>query len=417
MPEIVPVVLASWLAVVVLAFRMLPLPRRGPGRADRGLGAAAGRALRQARSSARPRSSSADAPALAVPTAYRVNKATAIGLGCLVGMVIFDWRSVRRLRWSWLDLPVAAWCALPVVSALANGLPIAEGLDRMRYLALAWGRPYLLGRVLSRRQRVAPPLRPGPGHRRPGLRAALPGGVPVRALPLRAGIRGPSLPDRGGRPLGGLEAFGLPRARQPARDVDGGGGGGRGLALAIGPVGRTGGIPGAWQAGILVGLCLIDQSHGAIALMAAVLRSWLWRRRPRGGCHRRSWRASRSRSASGGGRAAASIRGTGRAPEHGTRHVRGCEQAVDELADGPDGRAPGTRCAEARPGSDLRRLVGCPGPHVRQPGQPRPLAPCPGPLRRGPSRRRWPCRPCRWPRWSNGCPSARGSTPGARPSP
>ncbi len=85
--------------------------------------------------------------ALAIPTSILVNKATTIGLGCLIGVMLFDWPLVRRVRFRRLDLPIAAWCLVPIASALANGLPLAEGLAQSRYLALAWGVPYLMGRV------------------------------------------------------------------------------------------------------------------------------------------------------------------------------------------------------------------------------------------------------------------------------
>lgn len=86
--------------------------------------------------------------ALALPTAaFAVNKATALGLGCLVGAVLFDWAALRRLRFSWLDLPVVVWCLVPLLSAPANGLGVAEGLAQARYNALAWGVPYLMGRA------------------------------------------------------------------------------------------------------------------------------------------------------------------------------------------------------------------------------------------------------------------------------
>jgi hypothetical protein len=86
-------------------------------------------------------------PSLALPVDPLVNKATAIGLGCLAGVLLFAWPAVRRLRPAWVDLPILAWCLVPVDSALANGLPATEGLAQARYLVLTWGVPYLLGRV------------------------------------------------------------------------------------------------------------------------------------------------------------------------------------------------------------------------------------------------------------------------------
>lgn len=76
-----------------------------------------------------------------------LNKATAIGLGCLAGMVAFDWAMLRRVRWGKLDLSMAVWCLVPLASAVSNGLGIAEGLTQVRHQALTWGVPYLIGRA------------------------------------------------------------------------------------------------------------------------------------------------------------------------------------------------------------------------------------------------------------------------------
>jgi hypothetical protein len=85
--------------------------------------------------------------AIALPVTPLFNKATAIGLGCLAGAILFDWSALRRFRPSWADLPILAWCLVPLASALTNGLTVIEGLTQTRYLVLTWGVPYLLGRV------------------------------------------------------------------------------------------------------------------------------------------------------------------------------------------------------------------------------------------------------------------------------
>jgi hypothetical protein len=146
MPEIVPAVLAAWVVFSVVLFWRLP------GR-DAALAVMIGGwailpvAPFPASVFAEPIGSGGSMHALAVPTALLVNKATAIALGCLAGLLIFDWSSLRRVRPSKLDLPILGWCLTPVVSALANGLPAAEGLAQARYLMLTWGVPYLVGRV------------------------------------------------------------------------------------------------------------------------------------------------------------------------------------------------------------------------------------------------------------------------------
>ncbi|WP_435015741.1 hypothetical protein TA3x_003292 [Tundrisphaera sp. TA3] len=85
--------------------------------------------------------------ALAIPSPPILDKASAIGLGCLLGSILFDWRNFRRGgRPRWPDAPMIAWCLAPAASALANGVPLPEGLAQSRHLALAWGVPYAIGR-------------------------------------------------------------------------------------------------------------------------------------------------------------------------------------------------------------------------------------------------------------------------------
>lgn len=85
--------------------------------------------------------------AVSIPTPPWFNKATAIGLGCLLGAVLFDWPTLRRLRPRWFDLPAIVWVLVPIASAVSNDLPWEEGLARSRSLALAWGVAYTIGRA------------------------------------------------------------------------------------------------------------------------------------------------------------------------------------------------------------------------------------------------------------------------------
>ena len=85
--------------------------------------------------------------ALAVPTSTQLNKATSIGLGCLAGLVLFDRKTSGRLRYQLGDLPMTLFCLVPLASGAANGIPLSEGLIQVRYLVLAWGVPYLMGRA------------------------------------------------------------------------------------------------------------------------------------------------------------------------------------------------------------------------------------------------------------------------------
>ncbi len=85
--------------------------------------------------------------AIAFPSAPWFNKATAIGIGCLLGSMLFHRATLLRGRPRWFDLPIILWTLMPAISAAANGLSFADGLFRSLYLSIAWGVPYALGRI------------------------------------------------------------------------------------------------------------------------------------------------------------------------------------------------------------------------------------------------------------------------------
>lgn len=82
-----------------------------------------------------------------LPTDYFFTKATATGLACLLGVMIFDRDSIRRFQLSFWDLPMVLWCAVPFFSGVANPAVLGEGIGGSIYLCLAWGVPYLCGRI------------------------------------------------------------------------------------------------------------------------------------------------------------------------------------------------------------------------------------------------------------------------------
>jgi hypothetical protein len=270
LPELVPIALACWVVATLAAFR------RRPGRDAVLASMIGGWAVLPVASFpsavfGRPLGEVGSMHALAVPTPVLANKATAIGLGCLLGAVAFDWGALRRLRFSRLDLPILAWVVLPVPSTLANGLPVAEGLAQSRYLALAWGVPYLMGRAY---------LGENESLRRFGLALVLAGlfYAPVCLLEFLAGpflyglVYGPhpyqiegAARFLGYRPLVFLEhgnQLGMWTASAAV------------AAVWLWRSGRSEafwGVSGGAQAAALVAVCLFGQSHGAISLAAVAL--------------------------------------------------------------------------------------------------------------------------------------------------
>jgi len=86
-----------------------------------------------------------------LPAGYFVTKATITGLAGILGVLLFDSRSLRRFRPSAWDLPMVLWCIAPLLSGVANHASyqnaLRSGLRGMAYAVVAWGVPYLLGRI------------------------------------------------------------------------------------------------------------------------------------------------------------------------------------------------------------------------------------------------------------------------------
>ncbi len=92
------------------------------------------------------------------------DKTAAVSYSALLGAVLFDHRALLQYRPSWLDVPMLVWCVVPFFSVLANGplspqgapeptywdqtpLGVYDAFSAMWEQTIAWGVPYLLGRV------------------------------------------------------------------------------------------------------------------------------------------------------------------------------------------------------------------------------------------------------------------------------
>jgi hypothetical protein len=285
MPQLIPWILWSWAGLSPLAFRFLA--GRDAAIACLVVGWAILPVAPYPASSLRDGFSSSW-HAVAIPVAPPVDKGTAIGLGCLAGLILFDRRTLEPLRFHRLDAPMATWCLVPLVSCLANGLPLSEGLAQVRYLALAWGVPYLLGRAY---------LTDVGSHGRFAVALAAAGlaYVPVCLLEFFLGptvyrvfygphpyqFEGSSRFLGTSRPLGFLEhgnQLGIWMATTALAAV---------WLWASGAVKKPGGLPGGILAGVLVGTTILCQSHASIALLAVGALPLIAVRAPR---TRFSWR-------------------------------------------------------------------------------------------------------------------------------
>lgn len=76
-----------------------------------------------------------------------LTRSTVIGMTVIVGMLLADAKSLRRLKPHGYDIPMAIWCIAPLISGLYNQLPMQQTLLNLSYQTVAWGGPYIAGRL------------------------------------------------------------------------------------------------------------------------------------------------------------------------------------------------------------------------------------------------------------------------------
>jgi len=82
-----------------------------------------------------------------LPAQYFLTKATVTGFTGLLWVLAFDRETFRSFRLTFWDLPMCMWCIVPFLSAIANPGLFGEGMAGGVYQLLAWGVPYVLGRL------------------------------------------------------------------------------------------------------------------------------------------------------------------------------------------------------------------------------------------------------------------------------
>jgi hypothetical protein len=82
-----------------------------------------------------------------LPANYFLTKATATGLAALAGVLLFHFADLKRFRPGLCDLPMMLWCCVPLLSAAAHWSTFHEALIGATYQTIAWGVPWLLGRI------------------------------------------------------------------------------------------------------------------------------------------------------------------------------------------------------------------------------------------------------------------------------
>ena len=78
------------------------------------------------------------------------NKPAAIGIGALVGAIVFSPSPLFTLRWRWFDAPIVIFCLWPLATHLFNGHGFMTGMYWLVEHLFLWGVPYLMGRAYCR---------------------------------------------------------------------------------------------------------------------------------------------------------------------------------------------------------------------------------------------------------------------------
>jgi hypothetical protein len=82
-----------------------------------------------------------------LPSDHFFTKASVTGITSLIGILLVDRSSFTRFQLNFWDLPMVVWCTVPLLSAIANSQAFVPALGSELYQILAWGAPYLAGRL------------------------------------------------------------------------------------------------------------------------------------------------------------------------------------------------------------------------------------------------------------------------------
>ena len=75
------------------------------------------------------------------------SKMTATVISVLMCVCIKQPQRIFSLRPRWYDVPVAAYCVIPFIASVSNGLGAYDGLSAVLDELVRWGLPYLIGRA------------------------------------------------------------------------------------------------------------------------------------------------------------------------------------------------------------------------------------------------------------------------------
>jgi hypothetical protein len=82
-----------------------------------------------------------------LPSTHFFTKASVTAITGLAGVLFTNHRFFQKFELSFWDLPILAWCCVPLLAGLANSQGFVSTLRSGLYQILAWGVPYILGRL------------------------------------------------------------------------------------------------------------------------------------------------------------------------------------------------------------------------------------------------------------------------------
>ena len=74
-------------------------------------------------------------------------KMSATCAGILLACMVYDSDRLAAFQFHPVDIPVLCWCLSPLCSSLANGLGAYDGVSQSLNQTVTWGLPYLVGRI------------------------------------------------------------------------------------------------------------------------------------------------------------------------------------------------------------------------------------------------------------------------------
>ena len=75
------------------------------------------------------------------------SKSTAIAVGLFLGGRFSGQRRMATFHWKLYDVPMVVWCLSPLVTSMVNKLGFYDGLSGVYAHVMAWGIPFMAGRI------------------------------------------------------------------------------------------------------------------------------------------------------------------------------------------------------------------------------------------------------------------------------